>query len=113
MKATTKVLFRGKKLLKLRFLDYFFKVETVKCDQEDWSISDEFGIIAPCLATLHLEVVAPVLLKAAIKASLISKTNAENLDFQATFLKQKGKIASKKFGVTQHHIFWKWVHAFH
>ena len=44
--------FRGKKLLKLRFLDYFSKAKTGEGNQEDWSVSDKFGIITPCSAII-------------------------------------------------------------
>ena len=54
-----------KKLLKLRFLDNFSGAEGEECDQEDW-----FGIIIPYWATYHLDVGAPISLKAATKASL-------------------------------------------
>ena len=43
--------------------DYFSKAETEKCDQEDWSIFDKFGIISPCSAIYILEAGAPVSLK--------------------------------------------------
>ena len=39
-----------------------------ECDQEDWSVSDKFGIITPCSATYYLEVHARVSLKVATKA---------------------------------------------
>ena len=64
----------AKKILKLRFLDNFFKAEGDKCDQEDWNVSDSFGIITPCSATYHPEMKAPISLKAATKASLRGKT---------------------------------------
>ena len=67
MKIATKVFLEVKKLLKLRFLDYFLKVETRECDQEDWSVSYKFGNITPCSATCYLEVSAPVSLKGATK----------------------------------------------
>ena len=60
-------------MLKLRFLDYFSRAETEDSDQEDWSVSDAFGIITACSTTYHLEVGAPVSLKEAIKASLKGK----------------------------------------
>ena len=40
--------FRSKKLLKLRFLDYYFETKTEELDQEDWSVSVKFGIITLC-----------------------------------------------------------------
>ena len=58
-----------KKLLKLRFLDYFSKAKSEECDQEDWSVADVFGIITPCLATYHLVVGGSVSLNLATKAS--------------------------------------------
>ena len=73
--------FRGKKLLKLRFLDYFSKAKTEECDQEDWSVSDKFGIITTSSATYHLEMGAPVSLKVATKACFGGKKNSGNLDF--------------------------------
>ena len=71
----------------MRFLGNFSKAEAEKCDQEEWNVSDGFGIVAPCSATYHLELVAPISLKAATKASVRGKKNSEDLDFQATFLK--------------------------
>ena len=59
LKVTTKVFLEVKKLLKLRFLDYFFKAVSQECDQEDWSVSDTFGIITLLLATCNLEVGVP------------------------------------------------------
>ena len=44
-----------------------------ECDQEDWRVSDIFGIITPYSTIYHLEVDAPVSLKAATKASLRGK----------------------------------------
>ena len=44
-----------------------------ECDQQDWNDSDKFGFITPCSAIYHLEVGAPVSLKAATKASLGGK----------------------------------------
>ena len=58
-----------KKLLKLRFLDYFFKAETEEYDQEGWSVSNTFGIITLPLPTYHLEVGVPFSVKLATKAS--------------------------------------------
>ena len=58
-----------KKLLKLRFLDYFSKAKTEVCDQEDWSVSDRYGIITPWSATYHLVVRGPISLNLATKAS--------------------------------------------
>ena len=40
-----------------------------ECDQEDWSVSDTFGIITTCWAAYHLEVGALVSLKAVKKVS--------------------------------------------
>ena len=112
------------KLLNLKFLDYFSKTKTEECDQEDWSVSNKFGIITPCTATYHIEVGAPASMKAATKASLRVKKISENLlDFHATFLKPKRRSDTNKIGVTvknlawfylaQLHIFWMLVHAFH
>ena len=61
--------FRGK----FRLLKYFSKVKTEECDQEDWSVFDQFEIMAPCSATDHLEVAATVSLIAADKVSLRDK----------------------------------------
>ena len=65
----------------------------------------------------HLEVRAPASLKAGTKASLRGKTNSENFDFQATFLKRKRRSKTKKTDMSatnlaslylvQLHIFWK------
>ena len=118
LKVATKVLFRGKKkLLNLRFSDYFSKAGTEEYDQDDWSVSDNFEIATSCLATYHLEVRAPASLKAGTKASLRGKTNSENFDFQATVLKQKRRSKTKKTDMSatnlaslylvQLHIFWK------
>ena len=80
----------------MRFLDNFSKAEGEECDQEDWNVSDTFGIITLCSATYHLEVGASISLKAATKASFRRQKNSENSDFQVTFLKQKGRSAIKK-----------------
>ena len=58
-----KVFLEVKKLLELRFLDYFLKAETKERDQKDCSVSDKFRIIKPCPVTYHLVVAAPVSLK--------------------------------------------------
>ena len=58
-----------KKLLKLRFLDYFSKAKTEQCDQEDWIVSGIFEIITSCWVTYHLVVGGPVSLNVATKAS--------------------------------------------
>ena len=50
LKVATKVFLEIEKLLKFRFLDYFSKAETEECDQEDYSVSDKFGIFTPCSA---------------------------------------------------------------
>ena len=39
------------------------------CDQEDWSVSDGYGIITPWSATYHLVVRGPISLNLATKAS--------------------------------------------
>ena len=101
----------------MRFSGYFSKAETEECDQDDWSVSDNFEIATSCLAMYHLEVRAPASLKAGTKASLRGKKNSENLDFQATFLKQKRGSKTKKIDVSaidlaslylvQLRIFWK------
>ena len=39
-----------------------------KCEQENLSVSNKFGIITPCSATYHLEVGVPILLKVGTKA---------------------------------------------
>ena len=56
----------------------------------------EFGIINPCSATYQLVVGAPVLLNLATKASFGDKKNCGNLNFKATFPKQKRSCATKK-----------------
>ena len=48
-----------------------------ECDQEDWRVSDIFGIITPYSTIYHLEVDAPVSLEAATKASLRGKKSLE------------------------------------
>ena len=60
LKVATKVFLDIKKLLKLRFLDYFPIAKTEECDQEDLSVSDKFGIITPCLVTYDLQLGVPV-----------------------------------------------------
>ena len=87
LKVATKDLLEVKKLLRLRFLDYFFKAETEKYNQEDWNISDTFGIITLLLPTYHLEVGVPFSVKLATKASFESKK---------TFLNEKWRSATKK-----------------
>ena len=82
--------FRGKKLLKLRFLDYFSKAKTEECDQEDWSVSDKFGIITTSSAAYYLEMGAPVSLKVATKACFGGKKNSGNLDLDLGYF-FKGK----------------------
>ena len=111
-----------KKILKLRFLDNFFKGEGDKCDQEDWNVSDSFGIITPCSATYHPEVKAPISLKAATKASLRGKTTPKTLIFRL-FSKAKTEKCDQKNRVTvtnlawlylaQRHIFQNLVNGFH
>ena len=70
------------------------------------------------------EICARLWLKIALQGSFGGKKkNYENLDFQATFLKQKRKSATKKVYlslinlslayIVQLHISWKYVHAFH
>ena len=54
----------------MRFLDNFSKAHGEECDQKDCSVSDKFGIIAPCPATYFFHVGARVLLKVANKGSL-------------------------------------------
>ena len=66
--------------------DYSSLVESEERNQEDCSVSDKFGIIAPCSATYYLELGSHVTLKAA-KVSFGGKKNSENLDLWATFLK--------------------------
>ena len=63
LKVATKDFLTEKKLLKLRFLDYFSNAETEECDQEDWSLSGKIGIITSCSARYYLIVRAPVSLK--------------------------------------------------
>ena len=48
-------------------------VETEEWDQYGWSVSDDFAITTPCSTASHLEVGAPVSLKAVTKASLRAK----------------------------------------
>ena len=52
-------------LLKLRFLEYFSKAKTEECYQKSSSVSDKFGTNTTCSISYHLEVNAPVSLKAA------------------------------------------------
>ena len=42
--------------------------KTEKCDHEEASVSDTFGIITPCPATYYLQVGVPALLSLATKA---------------------------------------------
>ena len=88
LKRSTKVFFRGKKLLKLRFLDYFSKTEMEECDQEDWNFSNKnwsdcnkFGMIIYSSAPYFLEVDVRFSLKVVIKASYRGKKSSENLNF--------------------------------
>ena len=60
-----------KKLLKLKFFDYFSKAKTEEYDEEDLSVSDKFQIFTACSARYHLEVGAAISMKAAIKGSLL------------------------------------------
>ena len=57
----------------MRFLDNFSKAEGEEYDQKHWNAPDQFGIITLFLATYHLEVGAPISLKAATKSSLQGK----------------------------------------
>ena len=82
LKAATKDLLEVKKLFRL-----LFYAETEKYNQEDWNISDTFGIITLLLPTYHLEVGVPFSVKLATKASFESKK---------TFLNEKSRSATKK-----------------
>ena len=62
LKVATKVFLLVKTL---RFLEYFSKAKTEECDQKSSSVSDKFGINTTCSTSYHLEVNAPVSLKAA------------------------------------------------
>ena len=73
IESSHQTVFRGKKLLKLRFLDYFSKAKTETCDQKTCRISDKFEINTTCSTSYHLEVNAPVSLEAVTKASLRGK----------------------------------------
>ena len=73
LKVATKVFLELKKLLKLWFLDYFYKAKTEECDQEDWSVSYKFEITTPCSATYHLEGGAPFSLKVPTKVCFVGK----------------------------------------
>ena len=64
LKVATKVFLVVKILLKLRFLEYFSKAKREECDQKSSSVSDKFGINTTCSTSYHLEVNAPVSLKA-------------------------------------------------
>ena len=44
-----------------------------ECDQEDWTVSDRFGIITPCSAIYHLVVGRSVSLNLATKPSFGDK----------------------------------------
>ena len=91
-----KASFRGKKLLKFRFLGCCSKSKTEDDDQKDWSYSNKFGIIKACSATYHLEVGSTISLQVATKACFWGKKNFEKQGFYATFLKQKRSSATKK-----------------
>ena len=78
-----------KKLLKLRFLDYFPKAETEEYNQKDWSVSDKFWSIIPCSATYNREMGSPVSLKATTKAWLRGKKKLLKLRFSGYFSKAK------------------------
>ena len=52
-----------------------------ECNENFWSVFDQFGITIPCLVTYFLEVGACLLLKVATKGPIRSKQNSENLDF--------------------------------
>ena len=78
---------RGKKTLKTEIFRLLFYAETEKYNQEDWNISDTFGIITLLLPTYHLEVGVPFSVKLATKASCESKK---------TFLNEKSRSATKK-----------------
>ena len=78
---------RGKKTLKTEIFRLLFYAETEKYNQEDWNISDTFGIITLLLPTYHLEVGVPFSVKLATKASFESKK---------TFLNEKSRSATKK-----------------
>ena len=58
----------------MRVLENFSKAEVEECNQEDWSVSDKFGINTPCSAIYFLEEGACVSLKVAIKGSVRGKS---------------------------------------
>ena len=96
LEVRARVLFKGflevKNLLKLKFLDYFSKRKTEECDQEDSSVSDTFEIITPSSPTYYLNKWHPF--QWATKASFWGR-KTENLNFEATFPKQKRSRAPK------------------
>ena len=96
LKVATKVFFRSKNTLKIEILRLIFWGRNGGGGLEDWDVYDKFGIITPSPAKYHVEVSAPFSMKAVTKACLRGKNSSENLDFQATFLKQKRRSATKK-----------------
>ena len=72
MKVDSKAIFSGKKTVKIE-TRLISKAKMEECDQEDWSVSDIFGIITLCSATYHLVVGGPVSLNLATKASFGGK----------------------------------------
>ena len=65
--------------------------KTEDCDQEDWSVSDIFGIITPCSATCHLVVGGSVSLNLTTKASFGGKKTLRLL-----FQMKSGVVRPKK-----------------
>ena len=59
-KAAIKDFLEARSLLKSRFLDNFSKVKMEKCNKDDSSVFDTFGIITPCTATYHLGALLPL-----------------------------------------------------
>ena len=85
LKVTSKDFLEIKNILKLRFLDYFSKAETEKCNQEDWSAFDKYGITTACSVTYFLEVNARFSLKGTTKASFRGKKTLKISVFRVLF----------------------------
>ena len=79
----------------MRFLDNFSEAEAEECDQKTWNISEKCGINTTCSASYHLEMGAPVTMKAATKASLRSKKHWK-LRFSGYFSKLKTEQCDQK-----------------
>ena len=93
MKVDSKAIFSGKKTVKIE-IRLISKAKMEECDQEDWSVSDIFGIITLCSATYHLVVGGPVSLNLATKASFGGKKT-----LRLVFQRKNGAVQPKSINL--------------